>query len=340
MHPAWRTLLQKTSLEDDPYGAAHFGDPSTESAMLLGDGTHCPLPGVGVIQVRGEDARAFLHAQLTQDIESLETGEARLAGYCNPKGRLLAVLQVLLADDGYLLLAERGLLDSLIRRLRMYILRSRVSLDDVTGQYQAIGVAGGRMELLTDVVGTLPDAPGRVHQAGDLLAFRPFSSESVLLLATAHETPSLWERLQAAGPPAGPQAWRLLAIRHGLPAVYPETIESFVPQQVNLEITEGVHFRKGCYPGQEVVARMHYLGRPSRRMYRFGAGHGHLPAAGVRISDGDDRTAGTVVQAAIGPEETELLAVLRTACEGRQDLTAEGLALSPRDLPYDPNPEA
>ena len=333
MHPGWNVLLADTSPDADAYGAAHFGAPGPEAAALLGQGAHCPLPGMGIIQVRGEDASAFLQGQLTQDVADLPPGRVRLAGYCNAKGRLHAVFHVLGTDDGFLLLTEAGLVDALIRRLRMYVLRSKVSLDDVSVQYQAIGVTGTRVALLTELAGSLPEDAGSVHQAGDLILIR-WPGDAVLLLTPADDGGAIWERLQAAGDPSGPQAWRLLAIRQGLPAVYPETAETFVPQQVNLERISGVHFRKGCYPGQEVVARMHYLGKPSRRMYRL-AGPGEMPPApGERVQAADGGSAGQVVQAAVGEDGIEMLAVLRTSHAGRQDLAVGDTPLDFRDLPY------
>ncbi|MCC5811970.1 MAG: folate-binding protein YgfZ [Ectothiorhodospiraceae bacterium] len=334
----WNSLLSNAQpVFDADQQLAHFGNPQAEAGALLGDGGIAPLPDTAIIQVTGDDAPAFLQAQLSQAVEDMPSGSTRLAGYCNPKGRLYGVLQVIRMDGGYLLLTERTLVDLLLKRLRMFVLRSRVELHDVSDGWAVFGLRGERaQEALTELTGSRADEDGLVHRAGDLLTVQiPRGEGRSLVLAPADEAARVWGNLSRSLAVCGPWAWRLLAIRSGDPVVTSETAEQFVPQQINLELVDGVNFRKGCYPGQEVVARMHYLGKPSRRMYRLlGPGGDSAPAPGSRVTTGDGKHAGDVVIAATGPDGVELLAALRTEHHGRQDLGVDALKLGFAEIPY------
>ncbi len=338
MHVDWNTLLADSQASFDDNGQlAHFGDPQAEVQALLGDGGIAPLPATGIIQVTGADAAAFLQAQLSQAVDSMPSGSTRLAGYCNPKGRLFAVLQAVRMDGGYLLLTERPLTETLLRRMRMFVLRSKVELHDVSDGWAVFGLRGeNAQEALTEITGSRTDEDGLAHRSGDLITLQLSRGDGrSLILVPADEAGAFWQNMRRSQRPCGPDAWRLLAIRAGDPAVFPETVEQFVPQQINLELVDGVSFKKGCYPGQEVVARMHYLGKPSRRMYRLAASTGDaVPAPGSRVTTADGKHAGDVVVAAPGPESIELLAALRSEHRGRQDLDVNGLKLGFADLPY------
>ncbi len=304
----------------------------------LQDGAMVPLPSLGLLQVSGDDARSFLQAQLTQDIATATDSRWTLAGYCNPKGRLFGLFTVIQSDAGFLLVTRRELLENLLKRLRMFVLRSKVSIDDVSDNYRCLGIVGdGPLQRLEETAGSTPEGPFSMHQAGDLLVLnQPGELPRKLLIAPTEQLEELQQALQGTVGNAPEQLWWLTEIRAGIPAVTEGTRESFVPQQVNLELVGGVDFEKGCYPGQEIVARMHYLGKPSRRMYRMLAPlASDVPAPGDKVTDGAGTSGGEVVLAAPGPDGTELLAVLKTGFQDRQDLQ---VALAPAEiapLPYD-----
>ncbi|MCC5857409.1 MAG: folate-binding protein YgfZ [Ectothiorhodospiraceae bacterium] len=334
----WNQLLGEDGAAFDQENTLlHFGNPADEAAALTLENGVVPLPETGILQVTGDDAAAFLHGQLTNSISDMPEGGARLAGYCNPKGRLYAVFLVLRLDGGFLLLTQRNLVEPLLRRLRMFVLRARVGIEDVSAGWGVLGLHGsGALEALTELTGSREGGDMQVQRAGDLMTVQ-LSGDSgrTLLLAPAEEITAIWGNLGTALRPCAPAAWRLLDIRAGIPAIQPRTSEAFVPQHVNLDLLDGVSFSKGCYPGQEVVARMHYLGKPSRRMYRLRSPvDGHVPAAGDRVTAADGKHAGDVVMAAAGPDGIELLAVLRTGYHGRQDLDCGGLKLGFAELPY------
>lgn len=304
----------------------------------LQDGAMVPLPSLALLQVSGDDARSFLQAQLTQDIATATDSCWTLAGYCNPKGRLFGLFTVIQSDAGFMLVTRRELLQNLLKRLRMFVLRSKVTIEDVSDNYGCLGVVGDSpLQRLEETAGTAPDSPFSIHQAGDLLVLnQPGEVPRQLLIAPTEQLDDLQQAIRGDVESAAESLWWLTEIRAGMPTVTESTSESFVPQQVNLELVGGVNFKKGCYPGQEIVARMHYLGKPSRRMYRMLAPlASELPAPGDKVTDGAGKSGGEVVLAAPGPEGAELLAVLKTGFQDRQDLQVANAPAEIATLPYD-----
>ena len=243
------------------------------------------LEGYGLLQAAGADARAFLHAQLTNDIESLPPGQARYAGWCTAKGRLLATFLVIPHGDGFLLQLARDLVPSVQKRLSMFVLRAKVKLTDVGGQWHQYGTWGESQ----------PAGELEVVESSGQIAVR-IDSERVLVLDP---------RPLAAERPA--DDWTLAEVRAGRALITQATQDQFVPQMVNLELAGGVDFQKGCYPGQEIVARAQYRGEVKRRLYRLGGAA--LSVGQSLYADGTSEPAGVVVNAAEG----ESLAVLQVA---------------------------
>ncbi|MDN5849511.1 MAG: folate-binding protein [Nitrococcus sp.] len=311
---------------------------ATEVALGEHAGRICALLDWGVISARGADAAAFLHSQLSNDIKAMDAASSRLAAYCNPKGRALALLRVLRTDDGLLLLTHRALIDSLIRRLRLFVLRSKVTLDDASEAIAVIGLHGpGVTQPLRQIMGAIPEPVGSVHCVGGVQLIRLSCAPDRFALAVpAGELTGLWSRLAHTLPVVDMEAWQLSEIRAGIPTITPATQEVFVPQMLNLEPLQGISYEKGCYPGQEVIARMHYLGKLKRRMYRLRSQGEATPSPGetVRTAEGGQE-AGIVVAAARASQDNhELLAVLRTELADQGELVLNGTPLQLRELPY------
>jgi hypothetical protein len=213
-----------------------------------------PLPDWGVIRARGADARSFLQGQLTQDVVHLPPGSARLAGYCTAKGRLLASFVVWAADADTLLLAcSADLLPATLKRLRMFVLRAKCTLDDASAEWPVWGLAGA-------AAGDAPAWSVEPAGAGVRVTLPPalVNGQAVArALQFGGETPP--------GAALAPATWLGLEAASGVPRIVAATVEQFVPQMVNLELVGGVNFQKGCYPGQEVVARSQYRGTLKRR---------------------------------------------------------------------------
>ena len=324
---------------------ADFGDPAGELAAARIGTVLVPLYDLGVIGVSGEDALSFLHNLLTSDIKGLQTNHGRRAGLCTPKGRLIATLLVWRTESGCWLVLPRDLLPAVLKKLAMYVLRSKVKLEDKTAQVVLLGISGPACKQALSAVSAI----GGVAETMTSLQFEQgsalfLSPERCLLLLEANMAESAWRALSLHARPAGLATWHWLEITAGVPQVTLATQEAFVPQMINYEIVGGVSFNKGCYPGQEVVARSQYLGKVKRRMYRA-----HI-AAPVQIGselfspEAGDQACGSVLQVAPSPlGGTEILAVIQSSSfeAGNVHLgTPGGAALRFLPLPYDPNAEA
>lgn len=266
--------------------AADNSDASIPDASRLKAGFVARLDDLGLISVSGADAINFIHGQLSNDIERLKQSEARLAGYSTPKGRLLATLLVWKTPDRILMQLPREILTALQKRLQMYVLRAKVSLEDVSNQYVMLGL-GGRLasEALAFWFASLPAEPyAKVDaKAGTLIRVADaFGAPRYQWIASAETANSAWPRLIATLHALDDSAWRLGDIDAGVPQITAATQDQFVAQMVNLEVVGGVSFKKGCYPGQEIIARSQYLGKTTRRM---------LPALIELPADGGATTA-------------------------------------------------
>jgi folate-binding protein YgfZ len=265
---------------------------------------HCALPDLGCIAIRGDDARTFLHAQLARDIAALDQRSAPLAGWHDARGRVRALFRVLPLPDGWLLLTPRDAIDSAIGRLRMYVLRARVTLTSAPDWHVAALVGGDGAALAA--LGVTQSLPRDGVAVRDSLRFVRLGPEAVLAVGEAAALETLARQL-----PAGSQdlAW-LSEIRLGLPAITAALAERFVAQMLNLDLLGAVSFDKGCYPGQEVIARVHNLGSVKRRMRRYALSSPSPPAPGTSVLGADGAAAGEVVRAAATGSGVELLAVV------------------------------
>jgi len=233
----------------------------------------------GILAVTGADARAFLHAQLTNDIANLPPERAALAGWCTAKGRLLASFLVIPSKDGFLLQLARDLAPAVAKRLSMFVLRAKVRIVDESDAWAQYGIWGAHL----DVAG--------VAWRGDVVTVR-VEENRYLQIGPA-------ERL-VLSPTQSEEAWTLEEIRAGRPLISAATQDQFVPQMVNFEALGAVNFQKGCYPGQEIVARAQYRGEVKRRLQHVRAPEGTV------LKPGQQYAGGVVVDAAGG----EALAVM------------------------------
>lgn len=302
-------------------------------------GIVCPLPALGVLHVAGSDAVDFLQNQLTQSVRDLGQEQTRLAAWCNAKGRTRALFRVMPTDTGILLVTDNELLEAVQPKLQMFVLRAQVALTRLSESEGFLGFAGPAAEvLLTEMAGSLPTEAGGLTRAGDLhiVALPHGDRLRYLLLAPTEQLADIRARAEQALTVGNAEFWRLLDIRAGLPEVTLPTQETIIPTMLNLEPLGGISYEKGCYPGQEVVARMHYLGQLKRRMYRAQT-NTPTPAAGTGVTDAKGGTAGTVVSAANTPEgSSELLAVLRIDAAEAGELFVNDQPITLLDLPYPP----
>jgi hypothetical protein len=242
------------------------------------------LSNNALLSVSGDDAAAFLHAQLTNDVEALAVNRAQWNGWCSPKGRLLATFLLVRRPGEFLLLLPAEIAGAIAKRLGMFVLRSKVKIADVSDRHARRGIIGRRagpapMEVVDESGAILVGL-----EQGRIVAFMPLE--------------------RALTPDVGADAWELAAIHAGVPTITAATQEAFVPQMANFELVGGVSFKKGCYPGQEIVARMQYRGGLKRRMALVHVGGSERPVPGQSVYSAafGDQAAGMIVNAAPAPE--------------------------------------
>ncbi|WP_129647171.1 CAF17-like 4Fe-4S cluster assembly/insertion protein YgfZ [Peristeroidobacter agariperforans] len=278
-----------------------------------------PLTSLATIMVSGADARAYLQGQLTADLDTLSTNRAQLACCNSPQGRVQAVFWTLARTDGIALVLPAALIDSTVLRLRKYVLRAKAKIEPA--KHLHIGVAP-RSALAADV--TLPEA-GSHHEIDGVSYFTLPGMEDVMVLGP----------LSAAVDAAREHEFHLSQVRAGLPQVYPETHEAFVAQMLNIDLLGGIDFEKGCYTGQEIIARAHFRGTVKRRMFLFHS-TGAAPAPGTRVLAGEQH-AGDVVDAAATEAGCDVLAVISLAqLNSELHLDGQDAVLSRLPMPYSP----
>jgi folate-binding protein YgfZ len=302
--------------------------------IAQGAAVFAPLSQFGVLAVTGDDARAFLHAQLSNDVEHLPAGTTRRAGYCSAKGRMLASFLVVPRPEGFLLLVSRDIAAAIAKRLSMYVLRSKVKVSEAGDAWTPFGVHDTTDRLRSagfDVPGNAMDVSATQDRCVVALGDGRF------LVLGPPETATL---LASAFTEVAPDWWTLADVRAGLPQVTLATQDQFVPQMANFELIGGIDFKKGCYPGQEIVARTQYLGKLKRRMYRGTVEAApSAPAPGQDLFGGEPQAIGTLVSAAPRPEGGfEFLAVLQSsAVEAGEAIhlgTPDGPIAHMASLPY------
>lgn len=309
----------------------------------------CPIDDFGLLDFEGPDARAFLQGQLSNDVGALSHGHGQWSSYNSPKGRVLANFWLWQAPGGlglerYDALVAADLAAAMQKRLSMFVLRAKVHVTDRTPGCRFFGVAGtGASAALTAVYGRAPAAGEALELAGVHVQIVALPDGRFVVIVPAESAGAVDEALSRHAMRTDAERWRAFGIAAGIPWITAATSDLFVAQMINWDALAGVNFQKGCYPGQEVVARMRYLGRLKERLFLLHA-DAPPPAAGTRLFSPafGEQPCGTVVNAA--PDQrggTELLAVVQLAAIDAPDLTLAapgGVVLEPRTLPY-PLPE-
>ncbi len=344
MSERWISALTDQGARFADGRVADFGDPAVELAALDQGNIICDLSHDGLILASGDDAAAFLQAQLCNDVLALTDGGAQWNGWCSPKGRLLATFLLWKGKQGYLLQLPRVLQAAIQKRLQMFVLRSKVTLSDESGHWVRFGVAGSQAEsMLRSATGDVPEsAMSTLHtETGRIVRL---SANRFEIIASPDNALVLWQELSSQASKVGAAIWDGLMVREGILTVVPSTQDAFVPQMANFELIGGVSFKKGCYPGQEIVARTQYRGILKRRMawVHSSTPHAVSPGDSVHSSEFGDQAAGTVANAApsaTGGFDALVVAQIDAIKGGSLALgSLDGPRLVPQPLPY-PVPE-
>jgi folate-binding protein YgfZ len=343
MKTRWKSFLTDAGAEFQADNLVHFGNPVRERRAALSGLVFADLDYLGVIAVHGADAGDFLQAQLSNDIRNCGENSSQLSAYCTPKGRILGLMRIFRQADTFYLRLPADSLEAVLQRLRMYVLRADVTLEDVSENFYCIGISGAdAAEEVRNAAGQAPPEDNQVLHLEKLSLIRvPGMQPRYEVYASSLETAqAFWDSLNVRGAPVGSPTWRLLEIQAGIPNIFAATSELFVPQMINLQLVDGVSFKKGCYPGQEIVARMQYLGTLKRRMY---LGHIKLdetisPGDKLYQASGDEQVIGRIVDAQPHPDGGHLaLAVLQIKSADSGDIhlgSTGGPLFTQQTLPY------
>ena len=307
---------------------------------MTSDLSWCKLTQSGVLRFDGADAQAFLQGQLTNDVAALTPTRSQYAGYCSPKGRLLASFLLWLHDGAYHMLLPLALCEPVRKRLSMYVLRSKVKVTDVSDDHVLFGLAGGGAAArVTSLTGAAPDTVHHAVHQPDISAI--MLPEARYLVAASPVQAAGVEAALATTVTASPATlWDALDIAAGIPSVFAATQEQFVPQTVNFDLIGAVSFNKGCYPGQEIVARAHYLGKVKQRMVRARITASEPPVPGDKLYTAafGDQASGMIVAAVTADSgHFDVLAVVQTGSLDEATVhwqSPVGPALQIAPLPY------
>ena len=343
MNAEWRTCLEASGAVFGTNTVLNFGNPDAERRAAKQGNIIADLSHFAVLRIHGADAQNFLQGQLTNDIRLVDKTRAQLSAYCNAKGRMFAIFLIFQgSDETYYLQLPSALAEPTLKRLRMFVMRSKVNLDINNGDSRRIGLSGPNVEsFVSDLLGKTPEKVYDVLTIDDITILRlPGEQSRFELIAPVTSLVSIWQTLSGKAMPVGAGPWTWLDIKAGIPVILPGTVEEFVPQMANLDLVNGVSFSKGCYPGQEIVARMHYLGRLKQRMFRAHVDCSTAPPPGTPIYAPDlpDQSTGHVLVAEAAPEGgVDLLAVVHLTSQagGVMNLgESDGAKLAIKELPY------
>ena len=324
----WHQFLQ-TSAEQNPVSAI--------SSALINETVICDLSHLGLLQIGGADAFTFLQGQVTNDVKQLNGQIAHYSGYCNPKGRLLALFLAFSHKDHIHLQLPKELMASIAKRLKMYVMRSKVEIQDVSESIIKIGLNGSKAEeLLSPLFSQIPQNDYElVTQENGALIKLPGNLPRFEIFTDIANAPAIWNSLAQHTKTVDAAYWELLEIQAGIPEVYAKTQEEFVPQMLNLDLLNGINFKKGCYTGQEIVARTHYLGTVKRRTQLAYIESATQPNAGDDVLNSNGDIVGKVVRCAPAYNGGyDLLAEIRLESVEAGQLNVNGSTLNIQVLPY------
>lgn len=329
MHTHWIDELQRAGANIESGTVRHFGDPTGELQAAQSENVIADLSHLMALGISGEDAESFLQGQLSCDVQAIPPNSASLGSYCTPKGRMLASFFLLRAQNEFVMLLSATLAAAVHKRLAIFVMRAKVKVTTYAEDLVLLGLSGPSS---AEAAAILP-----ATNAADIRIFELPDSRK-LMLAPVQTAVQAWPALSACFKPIGSGAWQWLDIRHGIPLITKPTQDQLIPQMANLELIGGVSFKKGCYPGQEIVARTQYLGKVKRRMFRAHLDIEAAPGDVLYSDDLGDQASGLVVNAQPAPEGGyDLLAVAQLASRESSTVrlrSPQGPALRFDSLPY------
>ncbi len=319
MDKTWQNFLEQNHANLLKDRVTDFGHPKEELIAAQKELVLTDLSHKGLIKVSGPDAKTFLQGQLTCDLNDIDESLSRLGAHCNPKGRILAAFRLFKIANDYFLFMPKSIIAATLAQLQKYAIFAKAELSDCSDQWIRIGVSGPiAATVIKNILDEVPQNIDQVLQRHEVIAVRINGPmPRYVLFGPSNKMLEVWSTLSETCKCVGADAWQLLNIIVGSPTIYPATIGHFTPHQVNYQLLNGVSFKKGCYTGQEIVARMEHLGKLKSHMVRGIITGKTIPRPGdeiVTMKNNEEIDVGDIVIAKPdGQGSFQLLAVMKDA---------------------------
>ncbi len=350
MESSLKEHLQSLGAIFEQNSVIHYGNPRQELASVTTDNKTVitELSHYGLIKISGTESQTFLQSQFSNDVNLVTETQAQLNSYCSPKGRVLALFNLFQINDDYYLQLPKNLLDSILKRLTMFKMRADVELLDVSDSLPCIGLSGNAAKSVLDSqLNNITNSTYSTITQNDLTVIKlnddtlSKTQPRFLLFSNAETLIKFWKINQEQLTPVSFESWSYLDIKSGIPSISNETVDSFVPQMLNLQLINAISFKKGCYPGQEIVARTQYLGKLKKRLYRLKSDASELLKPGTDLNTEqaeDEQSKGKIVSCQTSPAGgIEALAVLQINCIDQGSIVVkenQNIKFTFQELPY------
>jgi tRNA-modifying protein YgfZ len=335
----WQTDLIKQGAYVEQDAVMHFGNAPQELKHTLNGDVLCDLSHLTLLELSGADASNFLQGQVTNDVKLLDGSRAHYTGYCSPKGRLLGLFLAFANQEHLYLQTPSAIAEAITKRLRMYVLRSKVTINDTADHLVKMGLNGPNAEQI--LAAHFAELPKEDYVSTSIAQTTLIKLPTIAghhryeIFTSIDQAATLWESLKLKAQPVGKECWDWLEVQSGIPEIVASTQEQFVPQMVNLDLLNAINFKKGCYTGQEIVARTHYLGSVKRRTFLMHSSSDVHPTAGDKVMDANHNEVGQIVR--VAPNAAggfDLLAELRIEAQQAGPVFWNDQLLISKALPY------
>jgi len=337
MHPNWQKFLENEGaiFEDDKLLSFANKNHKQSIENIITDLSHLSL-----VEVTGDDAEDFLNGQFTTNIKQLAKHHLQFSAWCNPKGQVKTTFFIYRHETGFNILLPDELLESFLKQLQMYIMRANVNLIDKSDELVRVGILTNN-NLLNELMASAPEKEGDITIQNGVHCLHMFcsknNSQRYIFIGSTENLTILWKEFLQHNTPVRTTIWELLDIQAGYPWLSPQTSEKFLPQMLNLDIIEGLDYQKGCYPGQEIIARLHFRGQLKRNLYFATCSFNARPEIGDQLFANDiESSVGNIINAQIFKDEYYLLAIIEKEMI-RKDLSLRepnGKTIKLQPLPY------
>lgn len=327
MNPDWQIFLSTQAVSVNE---------GTATQEFISDLSH-----LSIIEITGQDAVEFLNGQFTINIKQLAKNHLQFSAWCNPKGQVKTTFFIYRHKTGFNILLPAELKDSFLKQLQMYIMRANVKLIDKSDVLVRVGIQTNNNKLLAESTGSLPEQEGGITIQNGLHCLHTFSSENnsqrYIFIGSIEKLTNLWQEFLRHSTAMATATWKLLDIQAGYPWLSQQTTEKLLPQMLNLDLIDGLDYQKGCYPGQEIIARLHFRGQLKRSLYLATCSVDVRPEIADRLYANDhENSIGIVINAQVYEDKYYLLAVIeKELIENHLSLhEPNGAALTIQTLPY------